>query len=313
MTSLSLDPVAVHQDIAFGGRGRADRRGPFAMRVARVFIVVLLAGAALLVLGNTVGPRVFGYKTYYVRSGSMKPKIPVGALALYRPVAAAKLKVGDVIAFSRPGHNGDTVSHRIVRIEPGPTGGLVTKGDANGAPDDWRVPVKGDGWRYSAHVPVVGYAVGAVGTPQGKFIALTIVGLSLVALALLGIWRSKPSDTSVLSPTVPFRSLRESAGLVVPAAPSLDPESPPQARMAPEPLKTAVVLSIVPDAPATAGSDLHDYLTIISCNTRVLLRSTPDGDERRTGLAAIADASRCALRVLEDPETTELLVGDGSR
>lgn len=304
MTSLSLDSVAVHQDIALEEGGRADRRGPFAMRVGRVLIVVLLAGAALLVVGNTVGPRVFGYKTYFVRTGSMKPKIPVGALAVYRPVEAAKLKVGDVIAFSRPGQNGDTVSHRIVRIDPGPTGGLVTKGDANGAADDWRVPVEGELWRYSVHVSVVGYAVGAVGTPKGKFIALMIVGLSFVALALLGIWRSKPSDQPELTPTAPFGSLEEPARLVVPSAPPLASESPSPPRAAPSP---AVVRSLVPNPHADASSDLRDYLTIISCNTSLLLRAMSQDDEGRAGLAAIADAARGAIRVLDGPEAASVV------
>jgi len=276
---MSLDPDAVDRDVAFTPTGRADRRGPFATRVVRVVVVVLLAAAALLVLGNTVGPRILGYKTYFVRSGSMKPTIPVGALALYRPVAATKLKVGDVIAFSRPGHNGDTVSHRIVRFDPGSNGGFVTKGDS----------------------------------PQGKFIALMIVGLSLVALALAGIWRSSQSDPALLMPAVPFRSLRVSAGLVAPAAPALTTKSPLLEE--PQPLKSAVVLSLVPNAPAdaTANSDLHDYLTIISCNTSLLLRSVPDGDESRAGLAAIAYAARRALRVLEGSDTTGLLVRDGPR
>jgi len=300
MTSLSLDPVGAQREVAFSPTGRTDRPGSFGARVVRVVIVVVLAAAALLVLGNTVGPRIFGYKTYYVRSGSMVPTIPVGALALYKPVAATQLKVGDVIAFSRPDQNGDTVSHRIVRVEPGSSGGLVTKGDANGAPDAWRVPIKGEAWRYSFHIPVIGYAVGSVGTPQGKFIALMIVGLSLVGLALLGIWRSPASDPSLLRPNTPSEPTR---------ARTVEP--PRTARNSPAP--PLPILSLVPDAPPDAVCDLQDYLTIISCHTSMLLRATPEADPRQVGLRAIADATRGAAHILDGPDAAELLVRDGPR
>lgn len=320
MQTMSLDPVARGREPSTPGSVRADGHGSVIGRITGIVVMLLLAGAALVMLGVAVGPRVLPYKTYYVRSGSMEPTIPVGALALYRPVDATQLTAGDVIAFARPGRNGEMVSHRIVRTEVGPEGrGFVTKGDANGAPDDWRIPVQGEGWRYSTHVPVLGYAVGAMGTAQGRLVALLVFGLSLTAVAFLGIWRSSPSDPSLLMPSLPvmapetqFTSLRQFAGVGAAATPALAKDPPPRGRNDPDPRPPAVVLQLVPDVAADAGSDLQDYLTIISCHTKVLLRSTPEGDLRREGLAAIADAARRAAQVLDGP-AAHLAARDGPR
>lgn len=307
MQTMSLDPAAQRQEAPLGGTGRRPGHRSFGGRVLRIVVVLLLAGAAFTVIGVAVGPRLLPYKTYFVRSASMQPTIPVGALAVYRPVDATKLKAGDVIAFARPDRRGEMVSHRIVRVDEGPEGrGLITKGDANGAPDDWRVPVAGQGWRYSFRIPFLGYGVGAMGTAQGRLVALLAFGLSLSAMAFLGIWRSSPSDPSLLRPSLPLTtptpqlaSLRTYAGIIAPATPSPASDPPAsQPRVEPDPPSPPAALHLVPE-PVDARGDLQDYLTIISCNTSVLLRSTPKDDERRDGLNAIADAARRAAHVLD--------------
>ena len=157
----------------------------------RALMFVLLA-ALLLV---TLGPRLFGFETFYIRSGSMRPGLPVGALVVATRVPAANLHVGDVIVFSRPDSPSDMVTHRIVAVEDSPTGKqFVTKGDANSVADPWRVQAAGVGWRESFSIPKLGYAVGYTRVALGSVGLFGAAIIMLTVLALAAIWRT-PSDT----------------------------------------------------------------------------------------------------------------------
>lgn len=152
-------------------------------------------GAGLLLCGFlavTVGPRVLPYKVMYVRSGSMRPTMGVGALAVYVPTPAATLGRGDVIAFSPPDHPGELVSHRIHKVVDGASGRtFVTKGDANAEPDPWRVPATGTGWRMVAAVPFVGYAVAAMTVPAVRFGLVVLLAVWAAAVLLIDMWRPR--------------------------------------------------------------------------------------------------------------------------
>jgi signal peptidase len=154
-----------------------------------------LAGLFLVTLAAiTLGPRVLPYRTFFVRSGSMRPTLPVGSLAIYTPVAAADLKVGDVIAFERPVGVRGLVTHRIVGIEHSATGtDFVTKGDANGIADAWRIPSKGHGWRLACVVPYVGYLPGALGIPLVRLALASLIAFGVAARLLIRIWRPRPA------------------------------------------------------------------------------------------------------------------------
>ena len=129
--------------------------------VWRVVSPLILAVAAVVVIGLlalTVGPKLLPYQALVVRSGSMSPTIPTGSVVFYHKVAAADVKVGQIIVFDRPGVTGERVTHRVYKISKGQTGPYFeTKGDANGSPDDWQVPAVGTGWVAGFHVPVAGY------------------------------------------------------------------------------------------------------------------------------------------------------------
>jgi signal peptidase len=151
-------------------------------------VAVVLAAIAVLVL--SVGPRLLPYRTYAIDSGSMAPTLPVGSEVVLRPVAAAKLKVGDIITFKRPDNLKQLVTHRIARIER--RGGkrvLVTKGDANAVPDSWRVIASGTGWRYAFRIPYAGYLVQGLTLPVVRLGLFALIALLLAATALKRIWR----------------------------------------------------------------------------------------------------------------------------
>jgi signal peptidase I len=156
---------------------------------------VLMVAAGLVAIGLfaiTVGPRFLPYQALIVRSGSMAPTIPTGSVVFYTKKDASKVKVGDIIVFSRPGVPNEKVTHRVVKIGTSGTGRyFLTKGDANGAPDDWRVPAVGTGWIARFHVPVVGYALVDLQSTIGRLLLLIIPALALGAITLYEIWRDR--------------------------------------------------------------------------------------------------------------------------
>jgi signal peptidase len=156
-------------------------------------LVVAVAGISVLgLLAITVGPRFLPYQALVVRSGSMSPAIPTGSVVFYHHIPADQVKVGQVIVFSEPGAPDRQVTHRVYQIKEGPTGRyFVTKGDANGAADDWRVPAVGTGWVAGFHVPVLGYVLAYLQSPLARLLLLLIPALALGGITLYEIWRGR--------------------------------------------------------------------------------------------------------------------------
>jgi signal peptidase I len=154
-------------------------------RIGTWLVLALLTLVVLGLLAITVGPRLFPYQALVVRSGSMSPTIPTGSIVFYGKKAAADVKVGDIIVFNRPDDPSERVTHRVYKIGNGQTGRyFVTKGDANGAPDDWQVPAVGTGWVARAHIPVVGYAVYDLQSTAARLLLLVVPALLLGAITL---------------------------------------------------------------------------------------------------------------------------------
>lgn len=133
--------------------------------------------AVILVLMPLTLPRLLGYQTYNVVSGSMEPEIPVGSLLFVERIDPYEVKEDDVITFYS---NATVVSHRVVRnntIE----GKFTTKGDANENVDmnDVRYNDLIGIMRY--HLPLMG-AVGAyISTWTGKL----LIGIMIICAILL--------------------------------------------------------------------------------------------------------------------------------
>jgi signal peptidase len=75
-----------------------------------------------------------GYRAYAIKTGSMTPTYPTGALVIDRPSASSAPNVGQVITFRT---KDGLVTHRIHALKDG---GYETKGDANRTPDVGTVP-----------------------------------------------------------------------------------------------------------------------------------------------------------------------------
>lgn len=172
-------------------------RSPALRWLTRIFSWAILAVAVAVVAGLvaiTIGPRFLPYQALVVRSGSMEPTIPTGSVVFYRHVNAADVKVGQVIVFSKPGQPNERITHRVFKIGNGATGKyFITKGDANGAPDDWRVPAVGEGWVARFHVPTVGYVLADMQSTTARLLLLLIPAVLLGIITLVEIWRDRGS------------------------------------------------------------------------------------------------------------------------
>jgi signal peptidase len=165
----------------------------------RIVSWILVAAVTIVVLGLlaiSVGPRLFPYQALVVRSGSMSPTIPTGSVVFYKKINAQNVKVGDIIVFSKPGSPNERVTHRVYKISNSPTGRFfTTKGDANGAPDDWRIPAVGVGWVSAFHVPALGYALADLQSTTARLLLLLIPALLLGLITLYEIWHERGRAT----------------------------------------------------------------------------------------------------------------------
>lgn len=169
-----------------------NRRAALALKIGSGVLLTAITLFVIGLLAVTVGPRFLPYQALVVRSGSMSPSIPTGSIVFYRSMPADKVKVGDVIVFNEPGQTNKRVTHRVYQIETSATGRyLVTKGDANGTPDDWRIPAVGNGWLAVFHVPVAGYVLYDLQSTTARLLLLLVPALLLGVITLYEIWHDR--------------------------------------------------------------------------------------------------------------------------
>lgn len=161
-------------------------------RVLGTLVILLVTFIVLGLAAITIGPRLFPYQALVVRSGSMAPAIPTGSIVFYRPIEATSVKVGDVIVFSEPGQPNTKVTHRVYSIGNSANGEyFITKGDANGSPDDWRVPAVGKGWKAVWHIPYAGYILFDLQSTYGRLLLLLVPAAILALITLWEIWEGR--------------------------------------------------------------------------------------------------------------------------
>lgn len=176
MSSLSVD-TSVRESDALRPRHRGGWLGSFIS-----WFALLLAVAVALVM--VVVPLIAGATPYTVLTGSMRPGMPPGSLAVVRPVDVNTLGVGDVVTYQVRSGDPEVITHRIVAqsIDSHGERTFITRGDANGADDaDPVVPgqIHGKLW-YS--VPVLGYVNSLLDHGQ-RSLLIVIVSAALFGYA----------------------------------------------------------------------------------------------------------------------------------
>lgn len=165
-------------------------------KVASRCFTLLLALAAAVFLFLAVGPRVLGYQTSTMLTGSMSPSINPGDVVVSVPVAVHQLRAGDVITYSIPVDDHRIETHRIVDLTvAGRIVTVQTKGDANPVVDPWEAVLSGDHvYRHVATVPYLGHVIRALREPViGSVLVYGGTGV-LVAGTLASIWSKKPQE-----------------------------------------------------------------------------------------------------------------------
>lgn len=160
--------------------------------------MLLLTVVALLVA--IIGlPRAAGATPYTVLTGSMRPTMPPGSLAVIKPIEAGELKVGDAITYQIRSGEADVVTHRIISIAQ-TLGGetlFTTQGDANPHPDEKPVKagqIRGVVW-YS--IPFAGYLNSLLTGEQRIWAVGSAVVLLLGYAAFMGIGAMMEARRSV--------------------------------------------------------------------------------------------------------------------
>jgi signal peptidase len=152
-----------------------------------VCVVILGPVTALVLL-----PLGLGLERYVMSGDSMGGSLGRGSVAFERVVPVSDLRVGDVITYEAPESAGDAadggdaggggmVTHRVVDID---ADGIVTKGDAESAPDPWRLrPEEPTVSRVVFAVPWIGYAYLVLLQPQTMLVGGASAGLLALLLA----------------------------------------------------------------------------------------------------------------------------------
>ena len=138
--------------------------------------LLLAAGVGILAAG--IGFKLADLHLQTVMSGSMRPTVSPGDVAITRGVPIGTLRVGDVVVFTPP-NEARPVLHRIASVD-----GVVitTKGDANSVADPWHITLQGaTAYRLAFVVPFLGWLT------QLRSAALIGAGLIVALLVLLEI------------------------------------------------------------------------------------------------------------------------------
>jgi signal peptidase I len=161
--------------------------------IARV-TTALVAGAVVTFVVGYAALLAAGFKPVAVYSGSMRPTLGVGSLAVDRVVPASSVRVGDVITFNDPYVKGRLVTHRVAKIVHTDHGlAYRTKGDANATRDPWAIQLNDKVGSVAFDVPVAGYVLWYAHTREIRALLLIVFAGFVLVAALRRIWRNEPA------------------------------------------------------------------------------------------------------------------------
>src|SRR6202171_2955101 len=154
-TTISAHIQPLRIPVESGSRAPRRRRG------LRVFALILLTGVVLLILAVIVGMVLGAWRFTVIDTGSMRPTLSPGDVAVLTPERPTELRKGQIVAFHPPGEPRTTVIHRAFSIDRTSNKVIIqTKGDANNATDQWRAGIIGNTvWHENLRLPEVGYLV----------------------------------------------------------------------------------------------------------------------------------------------------------
>ena len=205
MTTLVPSRRAARSDRTTGSvRQSGGRRLSRLRSLARILVqLVLAAMVAVAVAGFlflAVGPRVLGYQTSTMLTGSMAPLINPGDVVVSVPVPVTQIRTGDIITYHVPVGEHQVETHRVVVVSRDASGAtsVQTKGDANNAVDPWTATLSSDTvYRHVATVPYLGTVIRFLRDPLLARVLMYGAPALLLTGGLASIWRKNPGDAAV--------------------------------------------------------------------------------------------------------------------
>jgi signal peptidase len=156
-----------------------------------VLASIMLGSVVLLIAVVIVGMVLGLWRFVVIDTGSMRPTLNPGDVAILTSEPTANLHRGQIVAFHPPGEPSLTVTHRAVSVEHTKHGVIFqTQGDANNARDQWRAHIVGNiVWHEAFRLPKFGYL--AVWSQQRlvRFGLLAIIVILILSMQLGWIWR----------------------------------------------------------------------------------------------------------------------------
>lgn len=196
MTAVVESPAAPASARPGRHRPSAPRR-TVAARILSGLATLLVVVTGLVLLGMTVGPRVFGYRTATMLTGSMTPTIRPGDVIVDVREKASELAVGQIITYHVPVEDHRVESHRVTWVGRDKDGAVVfrTKGDANNGEDPWTARADTTQvWRVRTVLPVAGDVIRFLRQPIVQLALTRVLPAVLIASVLFAIWRPSRRD-----------------------------------------------------------------------------------------------------------------------
>ena len=135
-------------------------------------------------------PRLMGYETYYIETGSMEPTLPVGCVVYAEPVDPRSVETDDIIVYYS---HGAVVTHRVV-INQYFYEEFVTKGDANEKEDVNPVPYSELIGRVKYHIPYIGPIMMVAASDLGKIYLMVLAFCGVMFNILAGRMRRRAEE-----------------------------------------------------------------------------------------------------------------------
>ena len=135
-------------------------------------------------------PRLMGYESYYIETGSMEPTLPVGCVVYAESVDPRSVETDDIIVYYS---HGTVVTHRVV-INQYFYEEFVTKGDANEKEDVNPVPYSELIGRVKYHIPYIGPIMMVAASDLGKIYLMVLAFCGVMFNILAGQMRRRAEE-----------------------------------------------------------------------------------------------------------------------
>ncbi|MGR0158843.1 signal peptidase I [Paenarthrobacter nitroguajacolicus] len=168
-------------------------------KAAKGIGIGMLILGALVFLFLAIGPRILGYQTSTMLTGSMAPLINPGDVVVTVPTPVTDIKLGDIITYHIPVEDQRVETHRITEITTTADGGVAvqTKGDANNGIDPWIATLQNKTVdKQIATIPYVGNAIRILREPIVMNTLMYGAPAILVIGMLASIWTKDPNETT---------------------------------------------------------------------------------------------------------------------